>query len=78
MNGIIFHINNALYTNKSIRNLLIFKDTHENENGYHVEIMNEGNIECLYIIYIVSNKKIIVKKTSNFLIWVESYNYKAH
>ena len=40
-NGTIFHINDALYSNKSIRKLLSFKDIRI--NGYHIETMNEGN-----------------------------------
>ena len=56
-NGTMFHINNALYSRKSIRNLLSFKDIRR--NGYHIEIINEGNIECLYITSIVSSKKLI-------------------
>ena len=67
-NGIRFYINNALYTKKSIRNFLIFKDTHENK--FHVEIMNESYIECLYITFIVFGKRIVVKKTLIFLLRV--------
>ena len=40
-NGTKFHINDALYSSTSIRNLLIFKDICR--NGYHIETMNEGN-----------------------------------
>ena len=40
-NGTRFHINDALYSIKSTRNLLSFKDIHI--NGYHIETMNEGN-----------------------------------
>ena len=36
-----FHINDALYSSKSRRNLLSFKDIRR--NGYHIETMNEGN-----------------------------------
>ena len=41
LNGTRFHINDALYTSKSIRNLLSFKDICR--NGYLIETMNEGN-----------------------------------
>ena len=43
-NGTRFHINDALYSSKSRRNLLSFK--HIRRNGYHIETMNEGNKEC--------------------------------
>ena len=38
-NGIRFHINDVLYSSKSIRNLLSFK--YIRRNGYHIETMNE-------------------------------------
>ena len=40
-NGTRFHINYALYSSKSTRNLLSFKDIRM--NGYHIETMNKGN-----------------------------------
>ena len=36
-----FHINDTLYSRKSRRNLLSFKDIRR--NGYHIETTNEGN-----------------------------------
>ena len=57
--GTRFHINDALYYSKSIRNLLSFKDIHK--NGYHIETMNDGNKECLYITSIISGKKLVVE-----------------
>ena len=51
-NGTRFHINNALYFSKSRRNLLSFKDICK--NGYHIETMNEENVEYLYITSIIS------------------------
>ena len=59
-NGTKFLINDALYYNKSTMNLLSFKDIRI--NGYHIEIMNEGNTECLYITSIVCDKKLIMEK----------------
>ena len=53
-----FHINNALYSSKSKRNLLSFKDIRK--NGYHIETMNEDNVEYLYIISIMSGQKLII------------------
>ena len=41
LNGIKFHINDALYSSKSIRNFLSFKDIPI--NGYHIETMNKGS-----------------------------------
>ena len=57
--GTRFHINDALYTSKSTRNLLSFRDIRR--NGYHIETMNDGNKECLYITSIVSGKKLVVE-----------------
>ena len=62
-NGIRFLINDVLYFSKSTRNLLNFKDIHK--NGYQIETTNEGNIKCLYITFIVYDKK-LVKKFSTF------------
>ena len=60
LNRIRFHINDALYSSKSIRNFLGFKDIRI--NGYHIETMNEGNIKCLYITSIVYDKKLMMEK----------------
>jgi hypothetical protein len=46
-----FCIDDALYSSKFKRNLISFKDIHL--NGYHVEIINEGNDEYLYITSII-------------------------
>ena len=59
-----FHINDALYSSKSRRNLLTFKDIRR--NGYHIETINEGNKECLYITYIIYEKTIVAEKLSAF------------
>ena len=59
-----FHFNDALYFSKSIRNFLGFKDIRR--NGYLIETMNEGNTECLYITYIVYDKKLIMEKLAAF------------
>ena len=47
-----FHINDALYSSKSRINLLSFKDIYR--NGYHIETMNEDNIEYIYITSVIS------------------------
>ena len=46
-NGTQFQIDDALYYNKSYRNLLSFKDIHR--NGYHIEIINHNGNEYLLI-----------------------------
>ena len=63
-NGTRFHINDALYFSKSTRNLLSFKDIRK--NGYHIETMNEGNKESLYITSIIYGKKIVAEKFLTF------------
>ena len=74
-NGTRFHINDSLYSSKSIRNLLSFKDIHR--NGYHIETMNEGNTKYLYITSIVSSKKIIMEKLSSFSFGLYHTNIKS-
>ena len=73
-NGTRFHINDALYSSKSTRNLLSFKDIHR--NGYPIETMNEGNTECLYITSTVYGKKLIMEKLSAFLSGLYHTNIK--
>ena len=51
LNGTRFHVNDTLYSSKSRRNLLSFKDICR--NGYHIETMNEDNVEYLYITSII-------------------------
>ena len=46
------------------RKLLSFKDIRK--NGYHIETMNEDNIEYLYITSIISGQKLIMEKLSVF------------
>ena len=60
-NGIRFPINDALYSNKSRRNLLSFKAIHK--NGYHIETMNEDNVDYLYITSIISGQKLIMENS---------------
>ena len=63
-NGLRFHINDALYSSKSTRSLLCFKDIRN--NGYYIETMNEGNKESLYITSIFYGKKIVAEKLPAF------------
>ena len=62
--GTRFHINDALYSNKSTRNLFSFKDIRRNR--YHIETINDGYKECLYITSIVYGKKLVVEILSAF------------
>ena len=62
--GTKIHIDDALYSTKSQRNLLSFK--HIRRNGYHIETTNEDNTEYLYITDIVLGKKNILEKLPVF------------
>ncbi|GAV91489.1 hypothetical protein CFOL_v3_34884, partial [Cephalotus follicularis] len=55
-------ITNALYSKKSRRNLLSFKNIRL--NGYHIETTNENDKEYLYITGNVFGRKQIPKKLS--------------
>ena len=68
-------INDALYSSKSTKNLLSFKDIRR--NGYHIETMNEGITECVYITSIVFGKKLIVEKLSAFSYELYPTNIKS-
>ncbi|KAJ9560562.1 hypothetical protein OSB04_005722 [Centaurea solstitialis] len=57
-------IENALFSSKSQRNLLSFKDIHR--NGYHVETIDIDNIEYLYITSIVEGDKCVLEKLPSF------------
>ena len=59
-----FVIDDTLYSTKSQRNLLSFKDIRL--NGYHIETMNEKNIEYLYITNVECGKKYILEKLPVF------------
>ncbi|GAV88636.1 hypothetical protein CFOL_v3_32058, partial [Cephalotus follicularis] len=59
-NGIQMRITYALYSTKSRRNLLSFKDIHR--NGYHIETTNENGKEYLYITCNASGRKQILEK----------------
>ena len=58
--GTKFSIDYVLYSSKSRRNLLSFKDIRS--NGYHIETNNEGSEEYLYITSMVSSQKLILEK----------------
>nr|KYP32967.1 hypothetical protein KK1_046237 [Cajanus cajan] len=58
------HAKNVLYSSKSYRNLLSFKDVHL--NGYYIETDNEKNVEYLYITKLYLNKKQVLEKLLTF------------
>lgn len=64
-------INEALYSPKSQRNLLSFKDICL--NGYHIETMCEGNVEYLNITKMSSGKKICVEEITRIIFWFILY-----
>ena len=58
--GTKIHINGALYSAKSKRNLLSFKDIRQ--NGYHIETMNDDSNEYFLITSIIYGEKHILEK----------------
>ena len=58
--GTKLQIEDALYSTKSSRNLLSFKDIHR--NGYHIETMNHNENEYLLITSIISGQKCILEQ----------------
>ena len=56
------YVDDALYFEKSRRNLLSFEDIRKNE--YHTETINENNREYLYITLVSSGNKKILEKIS--------------
>ena len=78
-NGTKFHIHNALYSPKSQRNLLSFKDIRR--NGYHIETMSEGDVEYLHITSITQGNKKILEKLhvlSSGLYYTKISTIEAH
>ena len=61
--GTKLQIEDALYSNKSSRNLLSFKDIRR--NGYHIETINHDANEYLLITSIISGKKCILEQLSS-------------
>ncbi|GAV79128.1 hypothetical protein CFOL_v3_22593, partial [Cephalotus follicularis] len=59
-NGTQMRIANVLYSTKSRKNLLSFKDIRL--NGYHIETTNENGKEYLYITGSASGRKQILEK----------------
>ena len=63
LKGTKLQIEDALYSNKSNRNLLGFKDIRR--NGYHIETMNHDANEYLLITSIISGQKCILEQLSS-------------
>ncbi|GAV64930.1 hypothetical protein CFOL_v3_08445, partial [Cephalotus follicularis] len=59
-NGTQMRITDDLYSTKSRRNLLSFKDIRR--NGHHIETTNENDKEYLYITGNASDRKQILEK----------------
>ncbi|GAV80438.1 hypothetical protein CFOL_v3_23899, partial [Cephalotus follicularis] len=59
-NGKQMRITDALYSTKSRRNLVSFKDIRR--NGYHIETTNDNGKEYLYITGNASSQKQILEK----------------
>ena len=58
--GTTLQIEDTLYSNKSSRNLLSFKDIRR--NGYHIETMNHDENKYLLITSIISGQKCILEQ----------------
>ena len=63
-NGIILHIEDALLSTKTKRNLLNFKDVRR--NGYNLKTIIEADIDCLCIISYKMGIKTIHEKNKSF------------
>ncbi|KAB2090041.1 hypothetical protein ES319_A03G100200v1, partial [Gossypium barbadense] len=62
--GTKFVIDDALYSTKSQKKLLSFKDIRF--NGYHIETLNKKNIEYLYITNVECGKKYVLEMLPAF------------
>ena len=72
--GTIFHINDVLYSIRSRRNLLSFKDIPH--NGYHIEITYDNNKEYVYYSYCFKPKACSGKIASFFFKIILYHNNK--
>ncbi|KAG2669237.1 hypothetical protein I3760_14G025300 [Carya illinoinensis] len=78
-NGTKFCIDDALFSSRSRRNLLSFKDVHR--NGCHIETTNEENKEHLLITKIILSQKLILEKLSTLsseLYYTEIRTIESH
>ncbi|XP_074336380.1 uncharacterized protein LOC141673528 [Apium graveolens] len=63
-NGTCLLIKSAIFSTRSKRNLLSFKDIRH--NGYHIETTNERDNEYLCITTIVSGRKHVIEKLPSY------------
>ena len=68
-NGTKFQIDDVLYSNKSNRNLLSFKDVRI--NGYHIENINHNGNGYL----LITGSKTNLRTIDFFIMWIISNNY---
>jgi hypothetical protein len=68
-------IDDALYSSKSRRNLVSFKDIRYNDY-YHIETNNEASEKYFYITLMVLGQKLVLEKTAYFFSWVILYNHE--
>ncbi|XP_074318106.1 uncharacterized protein LOC141654894 [Silene latifolia] len=66
-------INDALYSSKTRRNLLSFKDLRT--NGYHIETIESDDKEYMYLTKVENDKKYILEKMSRYSSWILYYTY---
>ena len=71
--GTILHIDNALYSHKSQRNLFSFKDILLNE--YHIERWDDRSIEYICIIKYNSDRKCVMEKATDFFLGLVLHLY---
>ncbi|XP_074336580.1 uncharacterized protein LOC141673737 [Apium graveolens] len=63
-NGTQLIIDDAMFSSRSTRNLLSFKDIRK--NGYHIETTNKNDEEFLYITSVVSGVRKVMKKLPSY------------
>ena len=73
--GSKLQIEDAIYSNKSSRNLLSFKDIRR--NGYHIETMNRDVNEYLLITSVISGKKCILEQLPSLSCWLYQTTIKS-
>ena len=71
--GTILHLQDALYSTQSKRNLLSFKDIHK--NGYHLETMSDETTEFLLITATHDSQKMYYGKIAIIRMWFISHHH---
>ncbi|KAG2725105.1 hypothetical protein I3760_01G050800, partial [Carya illinoinensis] len=78
-NGTNFCIDDALFSSRSRKNLLSFKDIRR--NSYHIKTTNEDNKKHLLITKITSSQKLVLEKLatlSSRLYYTEMRTIESH